>query len=100
MKSQLMKSKIALILILLSAYFIRIFGVNWDQGFHLHPDERMLIMVADKINFFKNLNPDFFNYGSLPIYILKGFSQLIDFIFSTNLSNYQGMLITGRSLSI
>ncbi|MFA5770569.1 MAG: glycosyltransferase family 39 protein [Patescibacteria group bacterium] len=95
-----MKSKIAFILVLLSAFFIRIFSINWDQGFHLHPDERMLIMVAEKINFFKNLNPDFFNYGSLPIYLLKGSSQLIDFIFNKNLSNYAGMLIVGRNLSV
>ena len=100
MKSQLMKSKIALILILLSAYFIRVFGVNWDQGFHLHPDERMLIMVADKISFFKNLNPDFFNYGSLPIYLLKGLSQLLDLIFRSGLATYAGMLDVGRKLSI
>lgn len=100
MKSQLMKSKIALILILLSAYFIRVFGVNWDQGFHLHPDERMLIMVADKISFFKNLNPDFFNYGSLPIYLLKGLSQLLDLIFRSDLATYAGMLDFGRKLSI
>lgn len=95
-----MKDKITFILILLLAYFIRIYGINWDQGHHLHPDERMLIMVADKINFFKNLNPDFFNYGSLPIYILKGLSQLIDFLFNKSLSNYDGMLTIGRGISV
>ncbi|MFA6081523.1 MAG: glycosyltransferase family 39 protein [Patescibacteria group bacterium] len=95
-----MKNKFAFILILLSAFFIRIFSLNWDQGFHLHPDERMLIMVADRINFFRNLNPDFFNYGSLPIYLLKGFSQMIDFLFHKNLANYAGMLLTGRSLAV
>jgi hypothetical protein len=100
MKSQLLKNKIALVLILISAYLIRSFGINWDQGFHLHPDERMLIMVADKINFFTNLNPDFFNYGSLPIYLLKGLSQLIDFLFHKNLATYDGMLAVGRNLSI
>ncbi|MDO8741665.1 MAG: hypothetical protein Q7J11_00795, partial [Candidatus Roizmanbacteria bacterium] len=88
-----MKNKITFILILLSAFFIRIFAINWDHGFHLHPDERMLIMVADRINFFKNLNPDFFNYGSLPIYLLKGLSQLIDFLFHKDIANYTGMLV-------
>jgi hypothetical protein len=95
-----MKNKIMFILILLGAFFVRNYGINWDQGFHLHPDERMLIMVADKINLFKNLNPDFFNYGSLPIYLLKGISQLIDFLFNEHLANYNGMLIIGRSLSV
>ena len=95
-----MKNKIAFFLIILSAFFIRIYNINWDQGFHLHPDERMLIMVADRINFFKNLNPDFFNYGSLPIYLLKGLSQLIDFLFHKNVANYAGMLMIGRGLSV
>lgn len=95
-----MKSKLAFILILLSAFLVRIFSLNWDQGFHLHPDERMLIMVAEKVNLFKNLNPDFFNYGSLPIYLLKGFSQMIDFLFHKDLANYAGMLQVGRGLSV
>ena len=57
-------------------------------------------MVGDKIDFFKNLNPDFFNYGSLPIYILKGAAQLIDFILKTRVAGYDGMLYLGRWLSI
>jgi len=91
---------ILLYLILVFAFVLRIYGINWDQGLHLHPDERMLIMVADRISFFKNLNPDFFNYGSLPIYLLKGLAQLSDYIFNTNLANYDGMLILGRFISI
>lgn len=89
-----MKNKIVFFLIILSAFFIRICNINWDQGFHLHPDERMLIMVADRINFFKNLNPNFFNYGSLPIYLLKGIAQFL------GLGNYNDMLYLGRFLSI
>lgn len=73
---------------------IRIYGINWDQGFHLHPDERMLIMVAKRIQFFNQLNPRFFNYGSLPIYILKAVADLI------NKSDYQSILYVGRYLSI
>jgi len=92
------KSK-GLILLIVLAFILRLYGINWDQGFHLHPDERMLIMVTDRIHFFNRLNPNFFNYGSLPIYILKGTSQLIDWLFKTNIANYQGMLFVGRSLS-
>ncbi|EKE14562.1 MAG: glycosyl transferase family 39 [uncultured bacterium] len=60
----------------------------------------MLIMVADRLHFFNQLNPRFFNYGSLPVYILKGATQLIDALFFTHLSNYNGMLYVGRILSI
>lgn len=87
-------------IIIAIAFILRVIGINWDQGYHLHPDERMLIMVADQIHFFKNLNPHFFNYGSLPIYLLKGTTQFIDFFFSTTLANYNGLLLVGRSLSI
>ena len=52
--------KIAIILFI--ALALRLYGINWDQGYHLHPDERMLIMVTEKIDLFKNLNPNFFNY--------------------------------------
>lgn len=73
---------------------LRVYGINWDGGFHLHPDERMLIMVAERIHFFNQLNPQFFNYGSLPIYLLKIVADL------TKRANYQEMLIIGRCLSI
>src|SRR3989304_4128646 len=85
-------AKIAIILVL--ALILRSFGINWDQGYHLHPDERMLIMVAERIDFFKNLDPGFFNYGTLPIYLLKAVSQLF------RKDNYEGMLQVGRCLSI
>lgn len=88
------KLTIKLLCILLAAFTLRVYGMNWDSGFHMHPDERMIIMVADRISFFSNLNPHFFNYGSLPIYLLKGISQL----FHT--ATYQGMLNTGRIMSI
>lgn len=91
-----------LVILFIVAFILRIIGINWDEGMHFHPDERMLIMVADRITFWNQLNPDFFNYGSLPVYILKGVSQLIDlFVVGTNaISNYDKMLYVGRSLSI
>jgi hypothetical protein len=92
--------RFALLIIILLAFLLRLYGINWDNGGHLHPDERMLIMVADKIHFFDQLNPDFFNYGSLPIYLLKGTTQLLDFVFKTTISTYDGMLLVGRLLSV
>ncbi len=85
--------------ILLLAFLLRLYGINWDQGFHLHPDERMLIMVAERIHFFDKLNPEFFNYGSLPIYLLKGIAQFLN-LFGLQIANYSGMLYLGRFLSI
>jgi len=78
-------------IILFIALALRLYGINWDQGYHLHPDERMLIMVTEKIDLFKNLNPNFFNYGSLPMYILR--------LISPN-GGYDSLLISGRILSV
>lgn len=86
--------------ILALAFLLRLIGINWDQGYHLHPDERMLMIVADHMHFFSNLNPNFFNYGSLPLYILKGTGQILDFILSTQYSHYGQMLFLGRFLSM
>lgn len=85
--------RLLLLLILAIAFYLRFFGINWDYGFHLHPDERMIIMVADRIKI-DSLNPKFFAYGSFPIYLLAGISSIF------NQGNYDGMLYVGRALSV
>src|SRR3990167_2829280 len=101
--------KLVFITILVVAVALRVFGLNWDQGQHLHPDERFLTMVAmaEKIpNSFSNyldptkstLNPynvgyNFFVYGTLPLTITKLAAVL------TNLDNYTDFTVLGRLLS-
>lgn len=73
-----------LFLLFCFSFIIRIIGIDWDQGFLFHPDERAIFMYAYDLNFdsFKNgfeilnaekssLNPKWFNYGSFPLYFLK-----------------------------
>lgn len=86
---------IGIILVLVGSRF---FGNNYDNLRHLHPDERWLVMVVGRLHFFDNLNPDFFAYGSFPLYVLKAFAQLSDATFQTQYDNYDGLLILGRSL--
>jgi hypothetical protein len=85
--------------ILFIALLLRLYGIWWDEGAHLHPDERMLIMVAERIQFFSNLNPEFFNYGTLPLYIVKGTAQLAQ-LFNVHMADYNGLLVIGRLISI
>ncbi len=88
-----------LLVIVLLAVLLRLYGLNWDSGYHFHPDERMLIMVTERITFFSQLNPDFFNYGSLPVYILAAAAQLSQSFTQMPVDTYDGLLPVGRLLS-
>lgn len=58
------------ITIFLGAFF-RFYNLHWDQGYFFHPDERNIANAVSKIKFFSQLNPGFFAYGSLPIYLYR-----------------------------
>ena len=51
-----------LFFIILLGFVLRIIGFNWDQGQHLHPDERFLTMVLTDIkipqSIIQYLNPE------------------------------------------
>jgi hypothetical protein len=97
-------------IIFLAAWF-RLYGIDWDQGFHLHPDERMITMVAERVHLPKltdlhqmvtpesPLNPHFFAYGSLPIYLLKFCGWLASF-FYLPLVSYAKLNLVGRIISV
>ena len=44
-------TKRLLILILILAAILRFTGINWDQGYHLHPDERAIVMTVDTVSY-------------------------------------------------
>ncbi|MDO8429567.1 MAG: glycosyltransferase family 39 protein [Candidatus Daviesbacteria bacterium] len=105
-------SKLFLYGILVLGLFFRIFGLNWDSNNHFHPDERMIVMVALKIQIpetpleWENLqtpqstlNPNFFAYGSLPIYLLK-IAGGVGSLLNPTLSEYDGITLLGRFLSV
>jgi len=101
---------LGLALILVIGATLRFYGLNWDQNHHLHPDERAIVaFVVPKIgmpplrewpeffnpllvreateehpNFFdpetSPLNPHFFAYGSLPLYLLRLVANLLSLL--------------------
>lgn len=104
-------SPIILSLIILLAAVMRLYGLNWDQNQHFHPDERMITMVALNIRLPENttewdniltpesvLNPKFFAYGSFPIYLLKAAGTYAS-LFDDTFSAYDGINLVGRFLS-
>lgn len=104
-----MRNKLLIIGILLLALFLRLYGLNWDQNQHLHPDERFLTMVTtaaaipsslsnyldptvSKLNPY-NLNFNFYVYGTLPVTLVK--VAAVTF----GLDSYDGITLLGRMMS-
>jgi len=69
--------------VLLAAAALRLAGLDWDGGGLFHPDERRILMVVSQLQWPEAwdwplvlspqspLNPRFFSYGSLPLYMLR-----------------------------
>ncbi len=77
-------STAALLALLVIALALRLYGIDWDQGGLFHPDERAVLMNTNDLRWpapsevgslldaqESPLNPGWFNYGSLPMYLLK-----------------------------
>jgi len=98
-----------LAMILLGAGYLRLSGINWDSGQHLHPDERFLTDVLTRISSVENLteyfdtsrsslNPNnhginFFVYGSLPIFAVRYAAEW------AGVTGFDQIQLVGRALS-
>jgi YYY domain-containing protein len=98
-----------LLVILVAAAALRLFGLDWDDGHHLHPDERFIAMVASKITLPESLaayfdtaesplNPynngfEGFAYGTLPLFLARWLGEV------AGLSGYDRIVYLGRALS-
>ncbi len=81
-------------LILAVGAVLRFYGLNWDEGHWLHPDERQVYFIVLNLDWPSSLtealspssplNPGFFAYGSLPIYLLKAVASLVELVWPTS----------------
>jgi YYY domain-containing protein len=101
--------RLVLLAILLLAAALRFIGLDWDNGYYLHPDERFMVMVTvdttwpDSIfQYFDSatspLNPyntrhSTFVYGTFPLFLTKAVSTF----FGTDV--YGEMHLAGRAVS-
>jgi len=75
------REALLLTLILAAAAALRLYGLTWDSGQWLHPDERQIYFITlglhwpnslgEALSPASPLNPGFFAYGSLPLYLLR-----------------------------
>lgn len=91
MRRSVWSPRIALLFIAAAGVALRFYGLNWDGGQWIHPDERMILMVvsnrlsvptSEQIPLLLTpqspLNPAFHAYGSFPMYMLKAAQLLAD----------------------
>jgi YYY domain-containing protein len=85
--------------IVLFALASRLAHIQWDQNHFFHPDERAVVSAVQRLSF-KPLrwNPQFFAYGSLPIYLTKITSTVVSLV-DPHAATYDGIIVTGRRLS-
>jgi 4-amino-4-deoxy-L-arabinose transferase-like glycosyltransferase len=101
--------KTLLIGIILLAFLLRNYGINWDQGFHLHPDERAIVLSVVDLKIPKSIseflsaestwNPKFFAYGSFPFYLLRIAGDMTGILLHPSFSEYGSINLVGRLLS-
>lgn len=95
-----------LAVILFFSFLLRITNFNWDSSYSFQPDERMIGFVVEKLNwdlqnFFSSnskMNPEFFAYGSFPIYLLWIVKGSFVFFFAQWLM-FDEILNLGRVIS-
>ncbi|HVM94777.1 MAG TPA: glycosyltransferase family 39 protein, partial [Candidatus Acidoferrales bacterium] len=88
-----------LVAIVLFAALVRFPNIAWDQNHFFHPDERAVAYAVQRIDFpHLKLDPDFFAYGSLPIYLAKISSDVVSLV-DRNATSYDGVIVNGRRLS-
>lgn len=108
MRQKIFTALIAVGILFLAAFF-RLYGFNWDQNQHLHPDERFLTMVTNAIswpqNLYQYLNTDssslnphnrgfgFFVYGTFPLFFTKWVAEYF------KKGDYTNLTLVGRQLS-
>jgi len=96
-------------IILVIGGVFRTIGLDWDEGQHLHPDERFLTMVTDSLRWPASLaqyldtssnplNPYNHGYGSYvyglsPVIVAKALGEL------TGYTGYGGVYLAGRAMS-
>lgn len=97
-------------LVLIVGLALRLYGLSWDDGYYFHPDERQLLIVADRISLARPpdlpllltpdspWNPRFFAYGSLPIYLFRLCADLAGRLVYDYGTLHSGYLV-GRALS-
>jgi 4-amino-4-deoxy-L-arabinose transferase-like glycosyltransferase len=92
---------ILIFLICIIGGILRFTNVNWDSFGAFHPDERNISWAVTRIRFFDQLNPKFFAYGGLPVYLYRALGEGVVAVTHnpTWLSDWGHIAVIGRYVS-
>ncbi len=97
--SRWFKSSLWVVAIVGFAAAARLTHLAWDQNHFFHPDERAVAGAVMRLSFQPlQLNPQFFAYGSLPIYLAKLTTNALTLI-DPRATGYDGVILYGRAMS-
>ena len=105
------------------AALLRVYGMNWDQGLYLHPDERFIAIVSSERIDLPSLQdvgllfdpahspinprrdgpdgrPLSFAYGTLPLYIQSVASWAVNLVAQNDYQTYGNLYRVGRPLTV
>lgn len=85
-----------IVIISLIGGLLRFYNLSWGAPFFFHPDERNISSSVSQLNFPTNLNPHFFAYGSLPIYLTYFAITLAKLNFSVS---FEQAILVSRFIS-
>jgi len=80
---------------------LRFYNINWDRGYNFHPDERNIDAAVSRISFFDSMDPEFFAYGGLPVYLYRSTAEIMSSYTNDPswLHDWGKINIIGRSFS-
>jgi len=78
--------------------FFRFYNLNWDEGQLYHPDERNVAAAVSRIEFPTKLDPEFYAYNGLPIYLYHGIGTILSLKGEQPLSSFLASLINPEKL--
>jgi len=106
MSFQKNRTSIIILFLLIVGYFLRFYNLTWGAPYFFHPDERNIASAVSQMTFPINLNPHFFAYGGLPIYVIFFSGTILNLIQSTfqpvaslNQVNFENAIMISRFYS-
>lgn len=92
------KKNYAILILMAIGLLLRIINLSWGSPFFFHPDERNIASSVSQLLFPTQMNPHFFSYGSMPIYVIF-FLGLLWQGLPTNHVSFDQAILMSRMIS-